>query len=56
MPNPTARLSHQDQALLTLLDAIGTEPAIKALLHGGTVASHLAWLKQNPPKPSPTRR
>lgn len=49
-------LSEDDKALLKLLDTLGSEGAIRSLLHGGTVSTHLAWLKQQPPKPTPTRR
>ena len=55
-PMPEQRLSDQDRALLNLLDAIGTEPAIRSLLHGGTVETHLAWLEHQPPKPTTARR
>lgn len=53
---PEQCLSEQDQALLKLLDTLGTEAAIRSQLHGGTVETHLAWLEQHPLKPSPARR
>lgn len=56
MANPSSRLSEHEQALLKLLDTIGTEAAIRSQLHGGTVKTHLAWLEQQPPKPSTARR
>jgi hypothetical protein len=44
MADPSAGLSDHDQALLKLLDAIGSEATIRSTLHGGTVETHLAWL------------
>lgn len=56
MADPGSRLSEHEQALLKLLDAIGTEAVIRSTLHGGTVKTHLAWLESKTPSTLTARR
>jgi hypothetical protein len=45
MPEPITHGPSTAQ-LLKLLDTIGSEADIRSVLKGGTLKSHLAWLKQ----------